>query len=73
MFRGRLTVNDKYPARDCENFLSPIQTQLSLKPKTFSDYFVSFLESTSNFKDFGRKDDCQSYFTSEITDCERLD
>ena len=72
-FRNTLTPNDKYPARDCENFSSPIEMQLSLKPKTFSHSFVSFLESTSNFKNFQRKDDCQSYFISEITDYERLD
>ena len=34
MFRNILTVNDKYRLRDCENLLSPIQMQLSLKPKT---------------------------------------
>ena len=72
-FPNTLTANDKYPARDSENFSSPIQMQFSLKPKTFSDFFVSFHESTSNFKNFERKDDCQSYFISEITDCERLD
>ena len=29
--------------------------QLSLKPKTFSDFFNPFLESTPNFKDFEKK------------------
>ena len=29
--------------------------QLSLKPKTFSDFFNAFLESTRNFKDFEKK------------------
>ena len=43
MFRNTLTANDKYPVRDCENLLSPIQIQLSLKPKTFSDCFCYFL------------------------------
>ena len=70
MFRNTLTGNDKYPVRDCENFLSPIQMQLFLKPQTFSDSFVSLLESTSNFKHFERKDDRHSYFSSEITDCQ---
>ena len=40
---------------DCENLLSPIQMQLSLKPKIFYDSFVSLLESTSNFKHFEKK------------------
>ena len=46
--------------------------QLSLKPKTFSDFFIPFLESTSNFKDFEKNDDHHSYFVSEIADCKRL-
>ena len=35
--------------------LSLIQMQLSLKPKTSSDFFNPFLESTSNLKDFEKK------------------
>ena len=72
MFRKTLTANDKYPVQDCVNLSSPIQMQLSLKPTIFSDFFVPFLESTSNFKHFEKKDDRHSYFISEITDCERL-
>ena len=45
--------------------------QLSLKPTIFSDFFISFLESTSNFYHFEKKDDHDWYFISEITDCER--
>ena len=72
MFRNTLTANDKYPVRDCVNLLSPIQMQLSLKPTIFSHFFVPFLESTSNFKHFEKKDDRHTYFLSEITECERL-
>ena len=72
MFRKTLTANDKYPVQDCVNLSSPIQMQLSLKPTIFSDFFVPFLESTSNFKHFEKKDDSHSYFISEITDCERV-
>ena len=72
VFRNTLTANDKYPVRDCVNLLSPIQMQLSLKPTIFSHFFVPFLESTSNFKHFEKKDDRHSYFISEITDCGRL-
>ena len=72
VFRNTLTANDQFPVRDCENLSSSIQMQLSLKPKTFSDSFPSFLESRSNFKHFQKKDDRHSYFISEITDCERL-
>ena len=72
MFRNTLTGNDKYPVLDCVNFSSLIQVQLSIKPTIFSDFFVRFLESTSNFEHFEKKDDCQSYFISEIADCEKL-
>ena len=70
MFRNRLTANDKYPFRDLENLLSLTQFQLSLKPKT--DFFNRFLESTSNFRHFGKKDNRHSYFITETKVCERL-
>ena len=46
--------------------------QLSLKPKTFSDSFLHYLEDTSNFKQFEKKDDSHSYFFPEINGNERL-
>ena len=46
--------------------------QLSEKRKTFSQFFVPFLESTSNLKDSEKKDDRHSYYVSEITDFEKL-
>ena len=68
-----MTANEKYPFQDCENLSSPIQIQLSLKPKTFSEVSNQFLESTSHFKSFEKKKDVRhSYFISEITDCQSL-
>ena len=52
MLRNTLTANEKYPVWDCVNLSSPIQMQLSLKPTIFSDFFVLFLDGTSNFKHF---------------------
>ena len=72
MVLNTLTANDKYRVWDCVNLRSPIQMQLSLKPAVFSDFSVPFLDSTSNFKHFEKKDDRDSYFISEVTDCERL-
>ena len=72
MFRNTLTANKKYPVRDCENFSSPIQMQLSLKAKPFPVSFVQVLKSPSNFKHFEKKDDSHSYFITEFTGCERL-
>ena len=72
MFRNTPTGNYKYPVRDCENLSSPFQMQLPLKAKTFSDSFLPFAESKSNFKYFEKKYDHLSYFISEIRDCQRL-
>ena len=72
MFCNTFTGNDKYPFRDGENLTCQIQMQLSLKPKTFSDSFLQYLEDTSNFEHFEKKDDSHSYFIPEITENERL-
>ena len=55
VFHKTLTSSDKSPVPDGENFTSPIQMQLSLKPKTFYHCFVLFLKSASNFKHFEKK------------------
>ena len=72
LFRNTLTANDNYPVQDCENLSSPIQMHLSLERNFFSDLLVPFLESTSSFKHFEKKDDRYTYFLLEITECERL-
>ena len=72
VFVNTLTADDKYPVQDCENLPLLIQMQISEEQKTFSEFFVPFLDSTSNFKHFETKDDCQSKCISEITDCEKF-
>ena len=72
VFRNTLTSNDKYRVRDCGNLLCSIQMQLSLKATIFSDFFVQFLESTSNFKHFEKQDDSHSSFIWENRHCERV-
>ena len=58
VFVNKLTADGKYFVHGCENLQLPIQMQLSENRKTFSHLFVPFLESTSNFKHFAKKDDC---------------
>ena len=58
VFVSILTADARYPIQDCENWQLPIQMQLSEKRKTFSLFFVPFLQSTSNFKGLEKKDDC---------------
>ena len=72
MFLNILTAEEGNPIEDWENMPLPIQRQLSEKRKTFSQFFVRFLECTSNFKNFPEKDDGHSYCVFQITDCENL-
>ena len=60
VFVDTLPADAKYPVEHYENLRLPIQLQLSEKRKTFSPFFDQFLESTPNFKHFGKKDDGQS-------------
>ena len=60
VFVNTLTANGKYPVQVCENLQLSTQMQLSEKPKTFSEFFVLFVESTSNFKHFEKKHDRHS-------------
>ena len=60
VFLNTLTGDAKYSLEVWENLPLPIQVELSEKRKTFSQFFVPFLESTSNFKCFQRKYDRHS-------------
>ena len=59
-FFKTLTADGKYPVEDWESLQLPLQMQLSEKHKTFSQFFVSFLESASNFKHFEEEYDGHS-------------
>ena len=50
VFFNTLPADGKYPVQYCENLQLPIQMQLPQKRKTFSAFFVPFVESTSSFK-----------------------
>ena len=71
MFRNTLTANDNYNVQDFWNLSSPIEMELYLKQTIFADLFVSFLETTSNFKHFTKKDQRHTYFISDIKECEK--
>ena len=55
VFLNTFTVDGKYPVEDWENLQFPMQMHRSEKRKTFSQLFVPFLESTSNFQHFEKK------------------
>ena len=50
-----LTANYEYSRSNRENLPSPIQMQLSKKPKIFCCVCLAFLESTLNFQCFEKK------------------
>ena len=56
VFVDTLTADAKYPVEVCQNLQLPFQMQLSEKRKTFPQFFVPYVESTSNFEHFERKD-----------------
>ena len=51
-----------------QNFPQQIQTSISQKQKTFSGFFIVFLECASNLKHFEKKDEHSSLINSEIID-----
>ena len=44
--------------------------QISPKPKTFSEFFISSMKSTLNSEYFEKKDQSHSLSITEIIDCE---
>ena len=59
LFVNTWTADYKYPVVDCENLQFSLKCNY-LKKKTFSHFFVPFMESTSNFKHCQEKDGRQS-------------
>ena len=55
VFLNTLTADGKYLVEDWQNLQLPMQMQLSEKHKTFCEFFVPSLESSSNFKRFEQK------------------
>ena len=55
MLLNRLFAEGKYLIEDWENFQLRIQMQLSETRKSFSEFFVPFMETTLRFKDFEQK------------------
>ena len=54
-----------------QNLPQQFQTPLSQKQKTFSWFFIAFVECAWNLEHFLKKDECRSLITSEIIDAER--
>ena len=65
-------ADEKYPVLNRDNLTIPIQTQLSEKQKTFSEFFLAFLRSRINLKHFETEDDLHRFCIFEITDSENV-
>ena len=55
VFLNTLTADGKYAVENWENWQLPMQMQLSEKLKALSEFFIPFLESTSNLKHLQKK------------------
>ena len=54
-FLNKMTADYNYFHWDLENLPQRVQTHISLKPKTFSGFFIAFPKSTFNFEYFEAK------------------
>ena len=68
-FLNTMTADYKYFRQNLENLLQQVQTQISLKPKTFSRFFIASLKSTLNLEYFEKKDESHSLSITEINNC----
>ena len=50
-----MTTDDKYSRRNMLNFTKQLEAQLSQKQKTFSGFFIEFLESVLNLEHLEKK------------------
>ena len=52
---NRLTADDKYSCRNIQTLTQELQAARSLKQKTFSGFFITYLKSITNSKAFVKK------------------
>ena len=73
LFINTLTADEKYSLVNRDNLTQPIQRLLSPKQKTFTEFFLAFLNSKLHFEHFAKKDAPNSRCISEITNSEKGD
>ena len=64
-----MTADYKYFRKNLENLPQQVQTQISLKPKSFSRSFIPSLKSTLNLEYFEKKDEPHSLRVTETNNC----
>ena len=68
-FVNSMAADYKYFRQNLENLRQQVQTQIFLKPTTFSGFFIAFLKSTLNLEYFEKKDESRSLSITEINNC----
>ena len=68
LFVNTFNAEYKYSCSNMQTFAQQVQTPLSLKQKTFSGFFIAFLESKWNGQHFPKKGESSSLSISEIID-----
>ena len=68
-FVNTITAVYNYICQNLENLRQQVQTQISLKPKTFSPFFIALMKSTLNLEYFEKKDQSHSLSITEINNC----
>ena len=68
-FVNTMTADYKYFRQNLENLPQQVQTQISLKPKTFCGPLIASLKSTLNLEYFEKKDESHSLSITEINNC----
>ena len=63
-------VNKMNAVYNLENLTQQVQTQISLKPKTFSWFFIALMKSSLNLEYSGKKDQTHSFLSiTQINNC----
>ena len=71
LFPNTLSADGKYSLLDRDNLTQRIQRQFFQKQKNFSDFFTSFLKSSSNLESFQKKGDIHSWCISSKRESEK--
>ena len=66
-----MTAEYTYSGRNMQTLTQQVQTKLSLKQKTFSEFFIAFLKSTWNGEHFRKRGESSSLSISEIINSKR--
>ena len=70
LFVNVLTADDQYSGSNMQNLPQQFQTPLSQNQKTFSKFFIAFLECAWNLEHFQEKHEYPSLIISKIIDAE---